>query len=100
LTTTQNDSTIALLAARRWTVKRMPKVYCAAIDCEFNGDDGKCHAKSIELSDHSIQTLWEGRQRFQRCKTYQKSREAAEMEKFIEAAIKQKEANDGNGTNP
>ena len=78
----------------------MPKVYCAAIDCEFNGDDGKCHAKSIALSDHSIQTLWEGRQRFQRCKTYQKSREAAEMKRFIEAAIKQKEANDGNSNNP
>lgn len=65
----------------------MPKIFCAAIDCEFNGDDGKCHAKEIALSDHSIMTLWEGRQRFQKCKTYQKSREATEMEQFIARAV-------------
>lgn len=74
----------------------MHKVYCAAMDCEFNGYDGKCHAKEVAMSDHSIMTLWEGRQRYQKCKTYQKSHEAIEMERFIEAAIKQKEANDGN----
>ena len=65
----------------------MPKIFCAAIDCEFNGDDGKCHAKDVALSDASIMTLWEGRQRYQKCKTFQKSRAAAEMEQFIAKAI-------------
>lgn len=65
----------------------MPKIFCAAMDCEFNGDDGKCHAKEVALSDHSIMTLWEGRQRFQKCKTYQKSREATEMGQFIARAV-------------
>ena len=65
----------------------MPKIFCAAMDCEFNGDDGKCHAKEVALSDHSIMTLWEGRQRYQKCKTYQKSRAAAEMEQFFTKAV-------------
>ena len=57
------------------------KIYCAAIDCEYYRKDGRCTAKEVCLSDHSIMTVWEGRQRFQRCKTYQKSKEMAEMEK-------------------
>lgn len=65
----------------------MPKIFCAAMDCEFNGDDGKCHAKEIALSGHSIQTLWDGRQRFQRCKTYQKSTAAKEAEEFFTKAV-------------
>ena len=77
----------------------MPKIFCAAMDCEFNGDDGKCHAKEVALSDHSIMTRWEGRQRYQKCKTYQKSQVAIEMEKYIEAVIKQKEVNNGKSHN-
>lgn len=70
----------------------MPKIFCAAMDCEFNGDDGKCHAKEIALSDHSIMTLWEGRQRYRKCKTYQKSQAAAEMEQvFIKAVAEAKD---------
>lgn len=61
----------------------MPKVYCAAIDCEFNGDDGKCHAKSIALSYGSIMTMWEGRQNVNRCKTWQKSQFARDMEEKL-----------------
>lgn len=57
------------------------KIYCAAIDCEYYRDDGRCTAKTVCLSDHSVMTVWEGRQRFQRCKTYQKSKQMAEMEK-------------------
>ena len=57
------------------------KIFCAAIDCEYYRSDGRCTAKSVCLSDHSVMTVWEGRQRFQRCKTYQKSKEMAEMEK-------------------
>ena len=25
----------------------MTRIFCAAMDCEFNGDDGKCHAKDV-----------------------------------------------------
>ena len=32
-------------------------------------------------------TLWEGRQRYQKCKTYQKSRVAIEMEQFFTKAV-------------
>ena len=56
------------------------KIYCAAIDCEYCREDGRCQSKTVCLSDHSIATVWDGRQRFQRCKTYQKSKEMAEME--------------------
>jgi len=45
----------------------MSKVVCADVGCRFN-DDGKCTAKKIELSWHSVVTLWDGRQEFQRCK--------------------------------
>lgn len=65
----------------------MPKVYCAAIDCEFNGEDGKCHAKTISLSSNSIMTLWEGRQEFNKCKTYQESKEFIEMRERIKPLL-------------
>ena len=72
----------------------MPKIFCAAMDCEFNGDDGKCHAKEVALSDHSIMTLWEGRQRYQKCKTFQKSRMAMEFEQLINKSISDGERRD------
>ena len=57
------------------------KIYCAAIDCEYYRDkDGRCMAKEICLSDHSVMTAWNERQRFQKCKTYQKSQQAIELE--------------------
>lgn len=46
----------------------MSKVVCADVGCRFNDDNGKCTAKKIELSWHSVVTLWDGRQEFQRCK--------------------------------
>ena len=46
------------------------KIYCAAVDCEFYRVDGRCTAKTVCLSDHSVMTVWDGRQRFQRCKTW------------------------------
>ena len=66
----------------------MPKVYCAALDCAFVSEDGKCHAKSISLSDHSVVTMWEGRQRFNRCKTWQESEHAKELRKQIEPLLR------------
>ena len=59
------------------------KIYCAAIDCEHRKEDGRCAAKEVFLSDHSIMTVWEGRMRFQRCKAWQKSREYSAMEERL-----------------
>ena len=63
------------------------KIYCAAIDCAFYREDGRCTAKTVCFSDHSVITVLEGRQRFQRCKTWQKSKECAEMEERIKPLI-------------
>ena len=67
----------------------MPKVYCAAIDCAFN-NDGRCRAKEIELSDHSIMTMWQWRQRFNRCKTFEESQLSKDMRKVIEPLIERR----------
>lgn len=70
------------------------KIYCAALDCEYYRWDGRCTAKTVCLSDHSIMTVWDGRQRFQRCKTWQKSKQAIEMEERIKPLL-EKMANAG-----
>ena len=57
----------------------MPKVYCASLDCEFHGDDNRCHAKEINLADQGIMTLWDGRQRFNTCRTWQESQFSKEI---------------------
>lgn len=69
------------------------KIYCAAVDCEFCREDGRCTAKTVTLSDHSIVTFWDGRQRFQRCKTWQKSQLAAEMEERMKQLLDKLEGN-------
>lgn len=56
-------------------------ISCAAIDCEYITNHGYCRLKHIDLSDHSVMTVWDGRQRFQRCKMWQKSERAAVIEK-------------------
>jgi len=61
------------------------KIYCAVADCAYNNDKNVCTAKSISLSDHDVQTVWDGQRRFQRCKTYTESPEYAEMKRrFLE----------------
>ena len=67
----------------------MTKIYCADPSCEFCNDKGVCTAKNVSLSWQSIMTLWEGRQEFHRCKTYQKSKRSVELEQqFKELAQK------------
>lgn len=63
------------------------KIYCSAVDCEYVSKRGYCVLKHIDLSDHSVMTVWEGRQRFQRCRAWQKSKEYAEMEKLVAPLI-------------
>lgn len=73
------------------------KIYCAATDCEFNGDKGICTAKKVALSWSSIMTLWDGRQQFNKCKTYQKSMDAIKIENMVaEMYANWREENKGN----
>jgi len=62
-------------------------IRCAAIDCEYINNHGYCTARHIDLSDHSVVTMWDGRQRFQRCGTWQKSEQAAELEEKMAALL-------------
>ena len=75
----------------------MPKVYCAAMDCEFNSDKGTCTAKSIALSANSVMTVWDGRQEFNKCKTYQKSEEAIRIESMLTEYFKKWEKEHADG---
>ena len=59
----------------------MSKIYCADVGCSYNNDKGICTAKKVALSWHSVMTLWEGRQEFQRCKTRETSMEYRALEK-------------------
>ena len=61
----------------------MTKIYCADPSCEYCNDKGICTAKKVSFSWHSVMTLWEGRQEFNRCKTYQPSKEYQEMQEKI-----------------
>ena len=64
-------------------------VYCAAVECKYNGNSNKCTAKKISLSSHSVMTLWEGRQDFWKCKNYEVSDEyVALIKQFYEASDK------------
>lgn len=57
------------------------KIYCAADDCEFWNDKRQCTSDKVYLSDNSVMTAWDGRKRFNKCLTYQKSERAKELEK-------------------
>ena len=62
----------------------MAKVYCANYSCKFANDDGVCTQKKIALSFHSIQTVYDGRQEYSKCKMYEESEHAIEMRRFLE----------------
>lgn len=61
----------------------MTKVYCASLDCEFHGNDNRCYAREINLADQSIMTLWNGRQRFNTCRTWQESQLSIDMKEAL-----------------
>ena len=58
------------------------KVICAADDCEFN-DNKKCTAKSINLSENYVHTVYDGFQRFNRCNTYKQSEKIAALDELV-----------------
>lgn len=57
----------------------MPKVKCAAEDCKYNSNKNTCTAKNISLGWISCMTLWDGRQEFWKCKSYEMSQESKEI---------------------
>lgn len=61
-------------------------VYCAATDCKHNGNRNRCMANCVTLSWHSVMTLWEGRQEFCRCKSYEMSDESKRICELIKKA--------------
>ena len=63
-------------------------IHCAAIDCEYNDGDSKCTADEIRLSAHYIMTTWGGRQHFDRCNEYNKSRQPDEFRIMLEQTKK------------
>ena len=71
----------------------MTKIYCADVTCKFNDINGLCTLKKIALSFHSVNTLWEGRQEYHRCKTYQKSENIGQFEKYIGQKAEKKNEN-------
>ena len=75
----------------------MSKIYCADTSCAYNNDKGVCTAKKVALSWHSVVTLWEGRQEFQRCKTRETSAEYRELEKRMEALMNERNESDSHG---
>ena len=58
-------------------------VYCAATDCKHNSKTGRCTAKRVTLSWHSVNTVWQGRQEFWKCKQFEQSYDAKAMSEFI-----------------
>lgn len=66
------------------------KILCAAGDCVYNNDKNVCTAKSINLSDYDVMTLWYARQRYQKCLTYQKSQHAIELEEKFKQFFEQR----------
>lgn len=55
----------------------MTKVVCAAVGCKHCSDEHICTLKKIRISENCVHTVYDGVQRFNRCKEY----EPCELEK-------------------
>ena len=62
-------------------------VHCPCAECKYNGKNNKCKAKSITLSAHSVSTLWEGHQDYWKCKSYESSKRAREIQELYDEAV-------------
>lgn len=67
------------------------EVICAAVDCKYNNDKNICTAKRVRLNTSSVMTIWNGREEFWKCGTFEKSQEAQELEAAIEKFLKESE---------
>lgn len=65
----------------------MTKIYCADVSCEFCNGKGVCTQKKVCLSFHSVVTFWNGRQEYNKCKSYKKSKKSIELERIINESI-------------
>lgn len=66
----------------------MTKIICARIECKYC-KNRQCQAKEINLTADSIATLYNGRQEFNTCKTFEESEESKEFrKKFFEILFK------------
>ena len=59
----------------------MPKVKCASLDCKYNNDSNMCTYKgTLLMAESYIHTVHEGFQHFHRCKMFEKSERAQQLE--------------------
>ena len=69
----------------------MTKIFCADISCKYNGKNSVCTAKVIALSWHSIETVNNGRQEYNRCKTREESERYIELKNRMDELRKKEE---------
>lgn len=59
----------------------MPRIKCASVECKWNNDSSMCTYKgTLLLADTYMNTVNEGYQHFHRCKMYEKSEHAIDLE--------------------
>lgn len=60
-------------------------IYCAAVECKYNGNRNRCTAKKVTLSSHSVMTVWQGRQEYLKCKSFELSEESKRIQELLES---------------
>lgn len=66
----------------------MPRVWCAAIECEHNKGN-QCLADEINLSNGHVHTYHQGFMEYWKCRTYTESEEFAKLRGIFDAEILQ-----------
>jgi hypothetical protein len=58
---------------------------CSDMSCKYCSDTYKCKypKKDLKMSFHSVMTLYQGRQEFLKCNSYEKSEEYIRIEKAL-----------------
>ena len=77
----------------------MNGLICAADDCLYN-DKHRCISKRVNLSDHSVITVHEGRQHFWRCRNYEMSEHAKQVEEQMKAIMRRRTSDTSEGHTP
>ena len=73
----------------------MTKIICAKTECKYN-KKCQCSAKEINLTAHSIVTLYNDRQDFNICLTFEESEESKELRKKFMKFLSKGEQNEQN----
>ena len=61
----------------------MPKVWCAAIECEHNKNN-QCKAKEINLSNGNVHTVHQGFMHIWQCRAFEMSEQAKQFRKELD----------------